>query len=73
MDVKKVVAICLRQYRALQGLTQDRMAERCGISTRYYHNLEYGKSNPSFAVMARLHRNCGIDLNKLADSVEDKM
>lgn len=72
MNVKKAVADCLKNLNAKDGMTQQKLAEYGSISVEYVSNLEHAKSNPSFAVMARFRRNCGLDLNKLAEQITEE-
>ena len=40
----------LRAARRAAGLTQQALADRLGITLRYYQRLEYGESGGSFEV-----------------------
>lgn len=73
MNVKKAVADCLKNLNAKDGMTQQKLAEYGSISVEYVSKLEHAKYHPSFAVMARFHRNCGIDLNELAEQITDEV
>jgi transcriptional regulator with XRE-family HTH domain len=46
----------LQQARKGQKLTQEKLAEKCGISTTYLQQLEAGWKNPSIKVLAELHK-----------------
>jgi len=37
----------IQQYRLKQNLTQEQLAEKAGISTSFYANLERGKKSMS--------------------------
>ena len=48
-----------------KGWTQEEVAERAGISTRWYQQIECGVVNATFAVCVRIARVLGLDLNQL--------
>lgn len=47
----------LKSFREKQGLTQQQMADKLGISKSYYVDIELGKSEPSFRVALALDNN----------------
>ena len=47
----------LKSFREKQGLTQQEMADKLGISKSYYVDIELGNSNPSFRVAKALYNN----------------
>ena len=53
----------LKRLRANAGLSQEALAERADISSRYLQFIEAGKFGASFAVLLRLRRalDCGWD------------
>lgn len=55
----------LFKYRTEQHLTQEEVAERAGISTSFYANLERGKKSMSITVL----RNLADALNVSTDSL----
>lgn len=44
----------IRKYRLKQNLTQEQLAERVGISTSFYANLERGKKSMSIKTLRDL-------------------
>lgn len=57
----------LRQARKKAGLTQKDVAKLAGMSESQYRAYEGGgRPNPSFAVVVRLARAVGFDLNDCA-------
>ena len=73
MDRFKRVAVQfglrLRLAREARGLTQEKMAELCGISPRHYHNLENGHTNPSLATALQISSQLGFSLDSLREEV----
>ena len=51
----------LKQLRTAAGLTQERLAEKSGISARYLQSIESGAFGCSLAVLIRLKR--ALDVN----------
>jgi len=52
--VREQLGANLRMYRAYHRLTQEELAERAGVSTRYYRRLEQGDGNPRMRILAKL-------------------
>lgn len=50
----------LKKARADAGLTQEQMAEKLGISLRYYQNIEAGDRNGDFDIWDKLEDITGI-------------
>ena len=46
----------LSSLRLRKGLTQEKAAERIGISLKYYQALEAGTKAPAFVTLCRLRR-----------------
>jgi transcriptional regulator with XRE-family HTH domain len=55
----------LRESRIHQRLTQERLAERSGLSYKFIGEIERGKGNPTLTTMARLAEALDVDLATL--------
>lgn len=55
------VAERLRRYRQLHGLTQENLAELCGLSTRSIENYESGRRAPDQQACRSLLRSMQVD------------
>jgi len=53
-EVQEQLGANLRMYRAYHRLMQEELAERAGVSRRYYVQLEQGDGNPSMRILAAL-------------------
>ena len=53
----KVKRFNLKSFREKQGLNQQEMADKLGISKSYYVAIELGNSDPSFRVAEALYNN----------------
>jgi len=54
MDLKDVLATNLRRLRHERELTQEDVAERTGLSSRYVGSIERAKVSPSVTVLGKL-------------------
>lgn len=57
----------VRKVRKARGWTQEEVAERVGISTRWYQQIERGAVNAAFVVCVRIAQVLEMDLNRFAD------
>ncbi|PXX46278.1 helix-turn-helix domain-containing protein [Aquitalea magnusonii] len=60
LEVMQNVSANLRQARQQQGYSQERLAERAGISRRMLVNIEAGESNASIATVDKLASALGL-------------
>lgn len=59
----------LYQYRSRNRLTQQQMADICGISTRQYQELEIGRSLPSLPTAVYIANALDMSLDSLKDEL----
>ena len=62
----------LKELRKAAGLTQQQLAQACGISISGVQKLEYGGIDPSWSTVQRLAGALGIGVEKLADGQSSK-
>ena len=56
-----LMRLLLRALRTKRGLTQEQLAERAGISYKYYQQVELGMfDSPSLATLEKLSRALGV-------------
>lgn len=55
----------LKKYRIQCGLTQETLAEKTGISTAFYANIERGAKGMSILTLKRLSEALGISVDYL--------
>ena len=68
MDKKDIIDLLsenIRLQRLKNRLTQDKLAELSGLSTKYINSIESGKVNPSIVVVVNICRALNMDLNKI--------
>ena len=65
MDLKDTVATNLRRIRHAKGLTQEEMADRIGLSSRYIGSIERGAASPTVTVLGKLAQALAVEPAKL--------
>lgn len=72
MDNKKMILQTignnLRDYRLAMKMTQDEVAEKAGLSTPFYANLERGVKGMSIFTLVELSHTLGISVDFLLSS-----
>lgn len=58
----------LKVVREQQGLTQEKVADKCGLSRSAYGNIENGKRRPSVNVAKTLGELLGFDWTKFYEN-----
>lgn len=51
MDLNGIMAVNLRRTRHGMNMSQEELAHRCGLSTRYIGDIERGKKSASLTVL----------------------
>lgn len=64
-NLKKIIASNLRQQRAKNKVSQEKLAELTGISQQFICSIETEKANPSVEVMVKIADALNITLNDL--------
>jgi len=66
-DAKTTIGRVIRFLRESGGLSQEKLAERAGITYQYLSSVENGKENFSIGVLDALARALGIDIPVLVE------
>ncbi|HXQ05412.1 MAG TPA: helix-turn-helix transcriptional regulator [Bradyrhizobium sp.] len=61
MDLKEIMAMNLRRKRHDQHMTQEELAERAGLSTRYVGAIERGDVSASVTVLGQIAEALGVE------------
>lgn len=64
MDMRKLVGRNTARIRREKGLTQEQLAERCGLSQQYLSGLERGQRNPTIVTVYEIAMS--LDVSHLA-------
>jgi transcriptional regulator with XRE-family HTH domain len=67
MDLNDLVATNLRRIRHARDLSQEELADECGLSARYVGSIERAKASPTVTVLGRLSSALDIDPRDLFD------
>jgi XRE family aerobic/anaerobic benzoate catabolism transcriptional regulator len=62
----------VRSRRHQRGLSQERLAERAGLSPRYLSQLESGRGNISIVRLYELARSLGVPIDELVKTERDR-
>ncbi len=60
MDMRKLVGRNAARLRREAGLTQEQLAERCGLSQQYLSKLEQGRRNPTVVTLYEIAQGLGV-------------
>jgi len=63
--VQETLSRQVKAFRGEAGLTQQALAERCGIYRTYLSRIESGDANPSIGVLIALANTLNIEIYKL--------
>jgi transcriptional regulator with XRE-family HTH domain len=55
----------IRQLRQAAGMTQEDLAERCGLFRTYMSRIETGKANPTLSMICALATSLGVPVVEL--------
>lgn len=61
MDLNGIMAVNLRRTRHGVNMSQEELAHRCGLSTRYIGDIERGKKSASLTVLGLIADALGAD------------
>lgn len=71
MDIRESVGRNFARLRRAQGLTQEEVEARAGISQQYLSSLEQGKRNPTIVTIFQLAQALGVNVADLVQ-LDDK-
>ena len=64
-QIRKVLADNIKIYRFNLGYTQEQLAEKCDISTRYLSDIENSKGNISIDTLEELSKALKVEAYQL--------
>lgn len=67
-DVKKAFGRVLRRYRQDRDLSQEKLAELCGLHFTYISMMETGRYQPSLTVLLKLTAGMKLDSGELIEA-----
>jgi transcriptional regulator with XRE-family HTH domain len=67
VDIREILALNLKEYRRKNGFTQEKLAEKAGISANYLSMVEISRKFPTPEMLDRLARALNIQTFQLFD------
>ena len=69
-DIRVRFGLALRECRNRQRLTQEQLAERCGLSQKFIGEIERGVANPTIATVDRIANSLAVEVSALFGTQE---
>lgn len=69
MDLKEVMAVNLRRMRHDRDMTQEELADRAGLSTRYVGAIERADVSASVTILGKIAEALGVEPGALLKAV----
>jgi transcriptional regulator with XRE-family HTH domain len=69
----RALAAAVREIRARQQLSQERVASRGGVGRKYVGQIERGEIIPSFAALVALANGLDVPLSELIRVYEERL
>lgn len=70
MDIKKMIGIRIGDLRKQKGLTQEKLAEKMGVSPKYLSSIERGKENPTLDMIINLAQSMDVEIADIFSFIE---
>jgi transcriptional regulator with XRE-family HTH domain len=69
--VLKALGLRIRDLRRAQGLSQEDLADKCGVHRTFMGTVERGESNLSFSNILKVASTLGMSLSALFEGVDE--
>ena len=69
----RALAAAIREIRARQQLSQERVAARGGVGRKYVGQIERGEIVPSFAALVGIARGLDVPLSEVVRVYEERL
>lgn len=69
----KVLGLRIRDLRRTQGLSQEDLADKCGVHRTFMGTVERGESNLSFSNILKVASTLGMSLSALFEGVDENL
>lgn len=70
MDITKELGLRIRYYRKEKQITQEKLAEICGLHPTYIGQLERGEKNATVESIYRVAKGLDLPMSRLVENVE---
>lgn len=71
MNISAELGIRIRHYRKEKQITQEQLAEICGMHPTYIGQLERGEKNATIESIYRIAKGLNISISKLVENMEN--
>jgi transcriptional regulator with XRE-family HTH domain len=69
----KVLGLRIRDLRRAQGLSQEDLADKCGVHRTFMGTVERGESNLSFSNIFKVASTLGMSLSALFEGIDQNV
>lgn len=69
-NLKDLLVFNIKYYRYLSGMSQEKLAEECGLSPRYITDIERGRHCPTILKIEKIASSLKIDPHVLFKNVK---
>lgn len=70
MDITHEIGIRIRHYRKAKSITQEQLAEICGLHPTYIGQLERGEKNATVEIIYKIALGLNIPMSRLFEDME---
>jgi transcriptional regulator with XRE-family HTH domain len=70
VDAKHLIGIRLKELRSRRNLTQEQLAERAGVNSKYINSIERGKENPTLDTFIKLAETLDVTIGEFFRQLE---
>ncbi len=70
MDAKQKIGARIKDIRNRKGFTQEELAEKIDINSKYLSSIERGKENPTLNTLIKLSESLDVNLNDIFHQIE---
>src|SRR4030042_5641780 len=67
MDTKKLIGMRIKEIRRSKGLSQEQLAEKADINSKYLSRMERGRENPTLDMFIKLADALEIEMWEMFD------
>jgi transcriptional regulator with XRE-family HTH domain len=65
VDPRAALGRRVKELRGLQGITQEELADRCGLFRTYMSRIESGRASPTLTMLHQIAAAFGVDVREL--------
>ena len=65
MNLKQMIGMRIAELRNSKGFTQEKLAGKMEISSKYLSSIERGKENPTLDTLIKLSESLGVNIEDI--------